>query len=237
MGEIGRILAEEGSRYGIHLGDEEVRRLERYATLLLEGNRTMNLTRVTAPEEVAIKHLLDALLGWVEVRRVPGLLFDVGSGGGVPGVVLACVEPGRRVVLVESSRKKAGFLQEAVRELGLRQVEVLAARAEEVARDRAWREQGTWATGRAVAPLGVLLEYTLPLVRVGGSVLAYKGPAGVGEWEAARGMAAVLGSGRARLVEHRLPRGYGTRILVLVEKGRRTPARFPRPGGGARGRG
>jgi 16S rRNA (guanine527-N7)-methyltransferase len=208
---------------------------ERYVALLLDANRRVNLTRVVEPEAVARLHLLDALAALPILDALaPSRAVDLGSGGGVPGMVLALARPTISWTLVDSVGKKADALRSLVGDLGLANVEVVAARAEDLGRDPAHREGHDLATARACAALPVLLEYALPLLAVGGSLLAWKGPIGDDELRAGGAAATKLGgsapsvhpSGRDELGEHR---------FVLVSKDRPTPSRYPRrPGEPAR---
>lgn len=224
---------------GVALDPTALARLRRFAELLVAGNERTNLTRITGEAELLEKHLLDALLG---ARRLlsgegapPASLVDVGTGGGVPGIPLAVVWPGTRVLLVESQGKKAAFLADAARELGLERVEVAGGRAEDLARGPPHREAFEAATLRAVGSVATCLELGLPFLRPGGRLLLYRGPAGEeDEVLAARGVAPLLGGGEPRGVVEVLP-GGARRRLVVVPKASATPARYPRrPGVPAR---
>ena len=202
--------------------------VERYVALLLDANDRMNLTRVAEPVDVARLHLFDALsaLPLLDELR-PGRVVDLGSGGGVPGIVLALARRGVRWAFVDSVGKKAAVLSEMVEVLGLDRVETLAERAEALGRDPAWRERADVVTARACAPLPVLVEYALPLLRVGGRLIAWKGPIGEEELTAGTHAAGILGGDRPEV--H--PTGIGAlgdHRLVVVEKRSATPARYPR---------
>ncbi len=209
--------------------------LERYVELLLDANTRLNLTRVVEPEAVARLHLLDALAALPLLDSLaPRRALDLGSGGGVPGIVLAMARPEMRWTLVDAVRKKADALRGFVDTLALANVEVVAERAEIVGHAGEQRERYDLVTARACAALPVLVEYALPLLRVGGSLLAWKGVLTDEELRGGRDAAALLGggtpevrgSGFAALGEHR---------FVLVRKERPTPDRYPRrPGEPAR---
>lgn len=202
--------------------------VERFVSLLLGANERLNLTRVVEPDAVARLHLLDALSALPLLDERPlDRAVDLGSGGGIPGIVLALARPGTSWALVDSVRKKAAVLVEVTAALGLESVRVLAERAESLGQDPGWRERADVVTARACAPLPVLVEYALPLLRVGGRLVAWKGPIGDDELAAGSRASAMLGgapaevrgSGIAALGEHR---------LVIVDKLRPTPARYPR---------
>ena len=205
---------------------------ERYVALLLDANRRVNLTRVVEPEPVARLHLLDALSALPLLDAVPrsDRCLDLGSGGGVPGLVLALARPDQRWVLVDSVRKKADVLRGFVAALGIGNVDVVAERAEILGRDPAHRERHDVVTARACAALPVLAEYALPLLARGGTLVAWKGPIADDELDAGRAAAAACG-GRAPSVH---PSGFavlGDHRFVVIEKDRPTLERFPRRAG------
>ncbi|HJP70361.1 MAG TPA: 16S rRNA (guanine(527)-N(7))-methyltransferase RsmG [Candidatus Limnocylindria bacterium] len=208
---------------------------EQYVALLLEANRRLNLTRVVEPEAVARLHLLDALAALPLLDRLaPAQALDLGSGGGVPGIVLALARPAVAWTLVDSVRKKADALRRFADALSLRNVEVLAERAEILGRDGAHRERYDLVTARACAALPALAEYALPLLAVNGSLLAWKGRLAADELTAGARASAELG-GSAPDVRPTDLEALGDHRFVLVRKERPTPARFPRrPGEPAR---
>lgn len=201
-------------------------RAEAYVRLLLEANHRQNLTRLVEPEAVARLHLLDALAALPLLSGDGPRAIDLGSGGGVPGLVLALARPDLRWVLVEAAQRKARALSGFARALGLGNVEIVAERAESLGRGPA-RDSADWVTARACAPLPVLVEYALPLLRVGGRLLAWKGPIGEDELAAGRRAAALLGGGAPEAREPGL-RSLGSHRFVVVPKTGATPARYPR---------
>lgn len=158
-------------------------------------------------------------------------LLDVGTGAGLPGIPLAIAAPDAEVVLLEAVRKKVGFLEGVVRELGLANVRVVWGRAEEFGRREGYRESFDRVAARAVAPLRELVEYTLPFVRLGGLFVAWKGPKAGEEIEEALGAIGVLGGKLQAVEEYRLPRGGDRRYLVVVRKERPTAPAYPRRAG------
>lgn len=201
--------------------------LARYAALLEEKNKVMNLTAITAEDEVARLHFLDsaALLKLLEFRNKT--VVDVGTGAGFPGLPIRILEPSARVTLLDSLGKRVAFLQEVCAELGLSDVACVHARAEEFAAVR--RESFNIAVSRAVASLPALAELCLPLVKVGGTFLAMKSVDSGEELRAAESAIALLGGRVAVIRDYAIP---GTEIVhraVLVEKVRPTPKAYPRP--------
>ncbi len=206
--------------------------VERYVVLLLDANRRLNLTRVVEPEPIARLHLLDALSALQQLDALPrsDRCLDLGSGGGVPGLVLALARPDRRWVLVDSMRKKADVLRGFVASLGIANVEVVAERAEILGRDPAHRESHDVVTARACAALPVLAEYALPLLALGGTLVAWKGPIAGDELDAGRVAAAACG-GRVPSVHRSGFAVLGDHRFVVIAKDRPTPERYPRRAG------
>ncbi|EKP94771.1 16S rRNA (guanine(527)-N(7))-methyltransferase RsmG [Thermaerobacter subterraneus] len=225
-------LARLGAAFGVRLSGDALVAMWRHWQLVREATGRFNLTAVREDAEALVRHYVDSLvlLGIAGPWAAEGLLVDLGSGAGFPGIpLLVALGPGWRGLLLESQGKKAAFLREAVTVLGLDgRVIVEPVRAEEAGRRDSWREQADLVVARAVAPLNVLAEYGLPLLRVGGRLWAYKGPRVAEEWEAGRRAATVLGGRLVGAREVELPGGAGRRVLVEVVKEEPTPAGYPR---------
>ncbi len=208
---------------GLSLSAEQAARLAHHAALIAAWNPRLRLTAARTAREAAEGLVLPAL---AVLRYIPeeGAAVDVGSGAGVPGVPVAVLRPRLRVVLVEASRKKAGFLEIVVRELRLTNAAVLSARAEGLGRSPEHRERYDAATARAVAPLRVLVEYVLPLLRVGGVAALPKGTAAADETAAAAAALRLLG-GEAEVHPLAWPQASA---VVLVRKVAPTPPGYPR---------
>jgi 16S rRNA (guanine527-N7)-methyltransferase len=219
---------EAQAAYGLALTDIQVAAYVRHAQLLAEWNERINLTAIREPGEVRVKHFLDSLSCVRAFDAPPVSMADVGSGAGFPGLALKVLYPAMRLTLIESVGKKARFLEYLVQELGLVGVTVLARRAEDVGRDPAYREQYQWAVGRAVAQLPTLAEYLLPLVRVGGRMLAQKGESGPREAQEARRAIGILGGGQPRVQRVQVPGLDDGRYLIIVRKEKGTPEMYPR---------
>lgn len=203
---------------------------QRFVALLLQANLRTNLTRVTEPGAVARLHLLDALAALPLLDEwMPDLVIDLGSGGGIPAIPLALARPEMRWTLVESVGKKAAALGDFVEALGLRNVTIIADRAEALGQHPAHRERYDAVTARACAPLPVLAELAVPLLARGGSLLAWKGPLDERDEEIRAGRAALaqLGGGPLEILGTGLP-ALGGHRLIAVRKESPTPARFPR---------
>ena len=226
------ILAARADEAGIPLMAEQIRQFSVYHEMLLDWNTRMNLTALTAPEDVAVKHIIDSLTAY-DAARFDGArtLIDVGTGAGLPGIPLAVYAPHLTVTLLDSLNKRVRFLTEVTAAMGLQNVRCIHARAEEAARTAEHRAAYDIVVSRAVARLPVLLEYTLPFVRVGGTLLALKGRAYAEEQKEARRAAEVLGGGRITARPVHLPGLDDVRAILTVTKERQTPAAYPRGGG------
>lgn len=219
---------------GLAVPPDAPARLREFAERLLAANERLNLTRITAPEEVVEKHLLDALLALPLLDPLaaggPLALVDVGTGGGVPGLPLALMRPNWRVTLVEATRRKAEFLAQARDALALEgRVAVRCTRAEELAREPDARAVHDAAVARAVGSVATVLELTLPLVRVGGRVVLYRGPSAESaeRAEAERVGPLLGGSDEVTAVRVALPSG-AERLLLAIDKRAETPEPYPR---------
>ena len=226
------ILAARAAEAGIPLTAEQIGQFSVYHEMLLDWNTRMNLTALTAPEDVAVKHIIDSLTAY-DAALFDGArtLIDVGTGAGLPGIPLAVYAPHLTVTLLDSLNKRVRFLTEVTAAMGLPNVRCIHARAEEAARTAEHRAAYDIVVSRAVARLPVLLEYTLPFVRVGGTLLALKGRAYAEEQKEARRAAEVLGGGRITARPVHLPGLDDVRAILTVTKERQTPAAYPRGGG------
>lgn len=226
-------LKEAGNAAGFTLSEKQLDQFTRYADLLLETNKSLNLTAITDPEEVAVKHMVDSLLVYDPERFHNHTIVDVGTGAGFPGLPLKIYDPGMRVTLIDSLQKRLNFLEQVVKDLGLGQVRCTHARAEDAGKDPALREKFDVAVARAVAALPVLAEYCLPLVRVGGVFYAMKGSRYQEEVDAAHHAVEVLGGKIREVRPVQLPGLTDQRAIITIEKVRPTPKQYPRKAGTA----
>lgn len=215
--------------WGLRLTPAQAEAFAVYERELLDWNTRFNLTAIREPEAIRLKHFLDSL-SLVALLRERGAasLIDVGTGAGFPGLALKIALPSLRVTLVESVGKKAGFCRHVAGVLGMRGVEVLAERAETLGQRAAHRERHDVAVARAVAALPVLAEYLLPLVRVGGCMVAMKDAGAEDDLAAAAPAIATLGGDAGAVIPLALPGIDRPRCLVVVEKIAATPRRYPR---------
>lgn len=200
-------------------------KLVRYAELLLEKNKVMNLTAITAPRDVATLHLLDCAALAAQLDLSGKRVIDVGTGAGFPGMVLAILRPDLQITLLDSLQKRIGFLEQTAARLGLANVRCIHARAEDGAQDSELREQFDMATARAVAAMPVLTEYCLPFVKNGGIFAAMKGPSETAAQ--AENAAKLLGGAVVGEEQYTLPTA-GDRRIIRIEKVSATPKKYPR---------
>ena len=205
--------------------ERAIERFEIYHRLLAEWNEKMNLTAITDPVEVAEKHFADSLaaLPYLTAGRK---VIDVGTGAGFPGVPLLIMEPSLDLTLADSLQKRLTFLDALLKELGLKAA-LVHGRAEDLGQNRLYREQFDAALSRAVANLPVLLELTTPLVKVGGTAIAYKGD-GAEELINAKSAAFLL---HVQLRSVDLDSPLGKRCLIFADKTAPTPKAYPRKAG------
>jgi 16S rRNA (guanine527-N7)-methyltransferase len=218
--------------FGVHLMGRQVVALMTFENELLAWNDKFNLTAIRDTEGIRTKHFLDSfscVLAWKE--NPPKRLIDVGTGAGFPGIPLKILYPYMELTLVESVGKKSNFCRHAIEILKLETVEVITARAEEVGQIPGRRESYDWAVARAVANLPVLSEYLLPLVKVGGRMLAQKGHSGPAEAHNAENAFRLLGGQMRSLLPVTLPGVAEERYLVVVDKVAATPPQYPRKPG------
>lgn len=210
---------------GIELDQTALDRFDTYAELLVEWNGKMNLTAITEPEEIEVKHFLDCLMlpKYFDLSNTKTVI-DVGAGAGFPSVPLLIYNPDLCLTMMDAINKRLTFLDTAIHAIGL-EANLVHARAEDSGQDKNYREMFDLATARAVAPMNVLAEYCLPFVKVGGYFVALKGSND--DTEQAKEAIATLGGEVVSNVSYKL-NGTEPRSIVVVKKISQTPTQFPR---------
>ncbi|SFB02073.1 16S rRNA (guanine(527)-N(7))-methyltransferase RsmG [Selenomonas ruminantium] len=225
-------LAKAAAEYGISLNDTQMEQYNRYFELLVEWNEKINLTAITEPKEVAIKHMIDSITAYDEKLFKDGsTVIDVGTGAGFPGLPLKIFCPEIKLTLMDSLNKRIKFLQTVVEELGLKDVECVHARAEEGARNKKYRESFDIAVSRAVARLPILCEYCLPFVKKGGHFIALKGMQYHDEADEAAKAIKVMGGSKTEIRPVKLPELDDKRAVITITKTMPTPKAYPRKAG------
>ena len=223
------ILIENARKMGIEITSEQADKFCRYHELLTEANKTMNLTRVPDdPAEAVDRNYLDSITPVIHgMPEGAQTLVDVGSGAGFPGIPLAIMLPGIRITMIDALDKRVKFLNEVIKELKLNAVAV-HARCEDAGKKPELREQFDIATSRAVASLNILCELSLPLVKVGGQMISYKGPIWQEEANQAENALSVLGGSVTGAKPADIPGRDWNHMLVYIEKTAPTPEKYPR---------
>ena len=209
--------------FGFRLTEKQRILFEKYYEILIFYNEKFNITAITEKREVYIKHFIDSLLG---AKLINGNFIDVGSGGGFPALPVKILKPELKATLLDATEKKCGFLRETVKELGIKDVTVICDRAENLAREKNYRESFDCCISRAVAALPVLTEYCLPFVKKGGKFVAYKAADAEKEISAAASAINILG-GKLETVEKTDLFG-NTRAVIVINKEKNTPEQYPR---------
>ena len=219
-------FAKELNNLGIQLTDNQQAKFATYYDTLIQVNEVMNLTAITNKEEVYRKHFLDSL----ELKRVlpqkQYTLCDVGSGAGFPSIPLAIVDSKIKVTIIDALNKRIQFLNQLIKQLDLKNVNAFHARAEDFVKN--YRESFDVVTARAVAKLSVLSELCLPLTKVGGFFLAMKGASGDIELQEANYAIQALGGKIVNKIKFTLPDEAEERIIIVIEKIKPTPGKYPR---------
>lgn len=228
--KFNQIIKEYAKEISIELDDKKVEQFYMYMELLLEWNEKINLTAITKPEEVILKHFIDSLTIINKIKPNTKIV-DVGTGAGFPGIPIKIVKEDVEIVLVDSLNKRIHFLDEVIQKLGLTKIETIHSRAEELGRNKKIRETFDYATSRAVANLSTLSEYLMPFVKVGGNVIAMKGSEIEEELQKAQKAISILGGEVIAIEKFILPKSDIKRHIVTIKKRNMTPMKYPRKAG------
>jgi len=221
------LLKAEAEKIGISLDETALWRLDKYAEMLVETNKTLNLTAITEPDEILYKHFIDSLslLTVIELKK-NAKVIDVGTGAGFPGVVLLIARPDIQITLMDGTNKRLNFISDVLNEIGLK-AEILHIRAELAGKDTEHREKYDLVTARAVANMNTLSEYCLPFTKVGGIFAPMKAAKADEELSDAEKAISILG-GKVKQVEHLNIDNCGERCIIITEKISHTPPKYPR---------
>lgn len=216
----------------ISLEPKEIDEFRLYKDLLKEWNENINITAIKEDSEIDIKHFLDSLTIFNTDKIKDNIkIIDIGTGGGFPGIPIKIKNKTIQVVLLDSLNKRIKFLNEVIDKLNLKDIRAIHGRAEEFGRDKEYREQFDIAVSRAVAPLNILLEYSLPFVKKGGYFISMKGPQIYDEIEDAKKALKILGGEIEEKFEVKLPFSDISHVLVVIKKIKQTPTKYPRKAG------
>ena len=232
MSELVNVLQQAGQDAGFTFSEKQILLFQQYFDLLLEGNEKMNLTSITDPQEVAIKHFIDSLTCLTALKLPAGShVLDVGTGAGFPGIPLKIYRNDLKITLMDSLQKRVNFLNETLQTLALQDIRAIHDRAEDFAQRKEHRESYDLVVSRAVARLAVLVEYCLPCVKIGGYFISQKGPTIEEEVNESSKALVILGGEIEEIKKLNLPIIQDGRSMVVIKKIHPTPKQYPRKAG------
>lgn len=230
MEEFKQNMKQYAKQIGIVLEEEQIEQFYQYEKLLLIWNEKINLTAITKPEEIILKHFIDSMT----IAKYIGAnkkLIDVGTGAGFPGIPLKIIRKDIKITLLDSLNKRVQFLNEIIKQLKLEEIETVHGRVEEFGKNKKYREKFDYATSRAVANLTTLSEYLLPLVKIEGKCICMKGSTVKEEIDQSQKAIAILGGKIEEIEAFQLPESDIDRHIILLRKIKQTPAKYPRKPG------
>lgn len=216
--------------FNIEINEEQIKSFEKYMNLLLEWNEKINLTAITQPDEVKLKHFVDSLTVLKYIND-DDKVIDIGTGAGFPGIPLKIMNENTKITLLDSLNKRINFLNIVIETLNLRNIQAIHGRAEEIARNKLYREKYDVAVSRAVANLSTLTEYMLPFVKVGGKCICMKGANVNEELERAQNAIKELGGEIERVDNFYLSDNDNERNIIVIKKVKETNPKYPRKAG------
>mgnify|MGYP005794062145 FL=1 len=218
------------NEFDIKINDEQIKSFEKYMNLLLEWNEKINLTAITQPEEIKLKHFVDSLTVLKYINE-DDKVIDIGTGAGFPGIPLKIMNKNTKITLLDSLNKRINFLNIVIEKLDLSNIQAIHGRAEEIARNKLYREKYDVAVSRAVANLSTLTEYMLPFVKIGGKCICMKGANVNEELERAQNAIKELGGEIERVDNFYLSDNDNERNIIVIKKIKKTKSKYPRKAG------
>lgn len=228
--EFSNKLISVAEKINISISEEQCKNFYNYMKLLLEWNEKMNLTAITEPDEIILKHFIDSITAEKYISK-DSKMIDVGTGAGFPGIPLSIIRNDLDITLMDSLNKRIRFLDEVVNENDLKNVETIHGRAEELARNKDFREKYDVAISRAVAPLNILLEYLIPFLKVGGTCICMKGNNVEEELERSQKALKVLSCEIEKIEKFNLPESEYGRNIIIIKKIGNISNKYPRKAG------
>ena len=228
--EFKSLLIESAKKIDIILSDEQVNKFYKYMSLLIEWNEKINLTAITEPKDIILKHFIDSMTISRYIKDSDRII-DVGTGAGFPGIPIKIIKEENEIVLLDSLNKRISFLNEVIKELGLNNINCIHSRAEEAGRNKNFREKFDISTSRAVANMSVLSEYLIPFTKMGGKVIFMKGSEIEQELEDSKNAIKLLGGKINKIDNFYLPNSDMQRNIILIDKIEKTNSKYPRKPG------
>ena len=228
--EFSKLISSYGKEISIEFSNIQIERFYKYMNLLIEWNEKINLTAITEPKEIIIKHFIDSLTVLKDIKG-KNTLVDVGTGAGFPGIPLKIMDEEIKITLLDSLNKRINFLNEVINQLDLKNIETIHSRVEDAGKNKKYRERFDIATARAVANLATLSEYMLPLVKVGGKSICMKGSEVSEELQNSKKAISILGGEIENIDNFQLPKSDMMRNIVIIKKVKNTTNKYPRKPG------
>lgn len=228
--ELEKFSSEIRKEADMELSELQVGKFYKYMNLLQEWNNKINLTAIIEPSDIILKHFIDSMSILKYINKQDKII-DVGTGAGFPGIPIQIINQNSKVVLLDSLNKRIKFLDNVIENLNLKNIETIHMRAEECGRLQEYREQFDVAVSRAVAPMNILLEYLLPMVKVGGKCICMKGPEIDEELKNCTKALEILGGKIEKIEKINLANTNNRRTIIIVRKNKKTPNKYPRNAG------
>ena len=229
--DMKKYLEENAKKLSINLTKEQLDKFEIFYHLLIETNKSMNLTAITEMHEVVLKHFIDSIAVINFINFSGKKVIDVGTGAGFPGIPLAIILSNTEFVLMDSLQKRLNFIERVIKESGISNVVTVHGRAEDIGRDIQYREQFDYCVSRAVASLPVLLELCTPFVKVGGNFISYKSELLEDELERSKHALSVLHCKIQEQYKYSIPDSDFYRVLAIFSKDDKLGSKYPRQAG------